>query len=93
LNVHGINNARQTEIHTARPLVPEPNSLEVDITTEKLIRCKLPGTDQVLTELIQAGGNELYSESINLISLFEIWKNCHSSGRNISIYKNIDKTD
>jgi hypothetical protein len=25
LNVHGVNDVRQTEIHTAEPLVPEPN--------------------------------------------------------------------
>jgi hypothetical protein len=26
LNVHGVNDVRQTEIHTAEPLVPEPSS-------------------------------------------------------------------
>jgi hypothetical protein len=29
LNVHGVNDVRQTEIHTAQPLVPEPSSSEV----------------------------------------------------------------
>jgi hypothetical protein len=31
LNVHEVNDVRQTEIHTAEPLVPEPSALEVEI--------------------------------------------------------------
>jgi hypothetical protein len=31
LNVNGINDARQTEIHTAEPLVPEPGAFEVEM--------------------------------------------------------------
>jgi len=30
LNVHGVNDVRQTEIHTAEPLVPEPSASEVE---------------------------------------------------------------
>jgi hypothetical protein len=62
LNVHGINDVRQTEIHTVKPVVPEPNSFKVEITTEKLKRYKLPGTDPIAAELIQAGGNTLCFE-------------------------------
>jgi hypothetical protein len=40
LNVPGINDVRQTEIHTAEPLVPEPSSFEVHISVEKLERYK-----------------------------------------------------
>jgi hypothetical protein len=29
LNVHGFNDVRQTKIHTAEPLVPEPSSSEI----------------------------------------------------------------
>ena len=29
LNVHGVNDGRQTEIHTAEPLVPEPSGLRL----------------------------------------------------------------
>ena len=35
-NVHGVNDVRQTEIHTAEPLVPEPNTFEVQMAIEKL---------------------------------------------------------
>jgi hypothetical protein len=57
LNVHGVNDVRQTEIHTAEPLVSEPSSVEVEIAIEKLKRYKLPGIDQILAELIEVGGN------------------------------------
>ena len=29
LNVHGVNNVRQAEIHTTEPLVPEPSALRL----------------------------------------------------------------
>jgi hypothetical protein len=38
LNVHGVNYIRQTEIHTAEPLVPEPSALELELAIEKLKR-------------------------------------------------------
>jgi len=31
LNVHGVNDVRQTGIHTTESLVPEPNALEMDV--------------------------------------------------------------
>jgi hypothetical protein len=34
LNVHGVNYVRQTAVHTAEPLVPEPRSSEVEIGIE-----------------------------------------------------------
>ena len=36
LNIHGFKDVRQTEIHTAEPLVPEPRSFEVELAIEKL---------------------------------------------------------
>jgi hypothetical protein len=38
LNVHSINDVTQTEMHTAEPLVPEPNSFEIYIAAENLKR-------------------------------------------------------
>jgi hypothetical protein len=35
LNVHWVNDVRQTEIHTAEPLVPEPSSSEVEIASSR----------------------------------------------------------
>jgi len=34
LKVHGINDVRQTEIHTAEPLVPELSASEVELAIE-----------------------------------------------------------
>jgi len=34
LNVHGVNDVRQTEIHTAEPLVPKPSASEVELAIE-----------------------------------------------------------
>ena len=36
LNVHGVSEVRQAEIHTPEPLVPEPSALEVELAIEKL---------------------------------------------------------
>jgi len=41
LNVHGINDVRQTEIHTAEPLVAEPSASEVELAIEKPKRHKI----------------------------------------------------
>jgi len=54
LNVHGDNYIRQTEIHTAEPVVPDPSAFEVEMAIEKLKRHKSPGTDQIPAELIKA---------------------------------------
>jgi hypothetical protein len=61
LNVHGVNDVRQTEIHTTEPLVPQPGASEVEMVTEKLKTYKSPCTDQI-SELIQAGGRAVHSE-------------------------------
>jgi hypothetical protein len=36
LIVHGVNDVRQTEIHTAEPVLPEPSAFEVEMAIEKL---------------------------------------------------------
>jgi len=38
LNVHGIHNVWQTEIHTAEPQEPEPSIFKVEMVLEKLKR-------------------------------------------------------
>jgi hypothetical protein len=50
LNVHGVSDVRQIEIHTAEPLVPGPNPFA------QLKKYKSPGSDQIPAELIQTGG-------------------------------------
>jgi hypothetical protein len=55
LNVHGVNDGGQVEIHIAEPLVPEPSAFEVEFAIEKLKSHKAPGVDQIPAELIKAG--------------------------------------
>jgi hypothetical protein len=46
LNVHGVHDVRQMDMHTALPLVPEPSLIEA-------------GTVRIPAELIKAGGETL----------------------------------
>jgi hypothetical protein len=95
LNVHQDSNVRQTEIHTAEPLVPKPSAFEVEMAIEKLKRYKPPGTDQIPAELIKAGGSKICSEIHKLINsirnkeeLPEQWK----KSLIVPIYKKGNKT-
>jgi len=56
LNIHGVNDVRQTEIHTAETKFPQPSALEVDLAIEKLKGHKSLGTDQIPAERIKARG-------------------------------------
>ena len=55
LNIHGVNDDRQTEIHTAEPLVAELSAFEVELAIEKLKSHKSPGLDEIPAELIKGG--------------------------------------
>jgi hypothetical protein len=61
-----------TEIHTAEPLVPEPNVSEVELAIDKLKSHKWPGNDQIPAELIKAGDRTICLEIHKLIT--SIWK-------------------
>jgi hypothetical protein len=56
LNVHGVNDVRQTKIHTAEPLETEPSAFESEFAISKIKSHKLPGIDQIPAELFKAGG-------------------------------------
>jgi hypothetical protein len=57
LHIHEVNDVRQTEIHKAQPLVPEPSALEDEMATEKLKSHKSPSINLIPVELITAGYN------------------------------------
>jgi hypothetical protein len=78
---HNVSDVRQIEVHTAEQLVAGPGRLEVEIATAKLEKYKSSGSDQILAELIQTGGEILLSgthKHINSIwnkeELSEQWK-------------------
>ena len=96
LNVHGVNDVRQTQIHTAEPLVPEPSAFEIELVIEKLKSHRSPGIDQIPAELIKAGGRKISYEIHKIIisiwnkeELREEWKESITE----PIHKNSDKTD
>jgi hypothetical protein len=87
LNVHGVHDVRQMDIHTAELLIPEPSLVEVEIATGKLKSYKSTGTDQIPAELIKAGVKHYILRYTDLFVLYEIRRNCHSSGRNLLLYQ------
>jgi hypothetical protein len=62
LNVRGVSDVGETEIHTAETLVPDPRAWEAEIAIAKLKKYKSPGIDQIPAERIQAGGETLRPE-------------------------------
>jgi hypothetical protein len=88
LNIHGVDDVRQTEMHTAEQ-VPEPNVFEGEMAVKKLKRHKLQGIDQIPSEFIKAGVRHFTLSSINLLILFGVRRNCPRSGRSQSIYLSI----
>ena len=67
LNIHGVSDVRQTEVHTGEPPVPDPSAFDFELATEKLKSHKSPGFDQFLAELIKAGGRTILCEIHKLI--------------------------
>ena len=95
-NVNGGIDVRQTETHTAIPLLSETSAFEVELAIEKLKTRKSPGIDQIPAELIKAGSKTIRSEIYKLInSIFnkeefpEEWKESII----VPIYKKGDETD
>ena len=85
-HVHEVKEVKQAEIHTVEPLVPGPSAFEVELAIEKLKNYKSPGTDQIPTELIKAGGRTIFCEIHKLIisiwnkeELPDEWKSPHST--------------
>ena len=91
-NIHRVNDVRQTEIHTTEPLVPEPSTLEVELTIEKLKSHKSPGSDQIPAELIKAGVEQFAMRSINLLLLVGLRMNYPRSGMSQFLYLSIRRT-
>jgi hypothetical protein len=96
LNIHRVNDVRQIEIHTAAPLAPDPRTFEVEFAIAKLKKYKLPGSDRIPAELIQAGGDILCSKIHELVTslwtkekLPDQWKEFI----NVPVHKKGDKTD
>ena len=71
-NMHGVKDVGQAGINTAEPLVPEPSASEFELAIDKLKSHKSPGIDQILAELIKAGGRTIFLEIHKLTT--SVWK-------------------
>ena len=67
---------RQSEIHTAEPLVPGPSAFKVEMAIGNIIWPKSPGIDQIPAELIKAGGRIITLRLTHLLILFGTRRNC-----------------
>jgi hypothetical protein len=61
---------RQKDIRTAKPLMPEPSLVKVEVPTGKLKSYKSPGNDQIQAKLIKARDETICSEIHKLICLY-----------------------
>jgi hypothetical protein len=68
-------------------LASDPRPFEVEIAIARLKNCRLPCSDQIPSELIQAGDETLDLRSINSLILFGIRKNSLISGRILLLYQ------
>jgi hypothetical protein len=81
LNMHGVHNVKQMDIHMAEPLVPEPSPVKVEIAIEIWV-------------LISFWPNRSKKEAkhhvlryTNVLVLYGIRRNCRSNGRNLLLYQ------
>ena len=86
LNIYGVNDIRQTEIHTAEPLVHEPSAFEVELTIENLTSHESRDVKQIPAEMIKTGCRTIPYEIHKHLFLFGIRRNCLSRGRSLSLY-------
>jgi hypothetical protein len=68
LDVRGVNDVQQREIHTAEPLVPQTSAFEVELALEKLRSHKLPDIVQIPAKLIKVEGRKIRYEIHKLIN-------------------------
>ena len=96
LNVHGVHDVRQTETHTAEPLLSEPCAFGVDLVIENHKSHKSPTIVQIPSELIKEGGRTIRYQIHKLI--VSIWNKEELPVERkesiiVPIHKKGDKTD
>jgi len=89
LNIHGVNDVRQTEIHTAEPLVSEPSAAEFQLAIEKVKSHKSPGLVKYRQNWLKQGIRQFAVGFIKLLFLFVIRRNYLRIGRSRSQYLSI----
>jgi len=95
-NIHGVNDVRQTELHTAEPLVLEPSAVDFDLVIQNLKVTNHRRIDQIQAELIKAGGRAIhYDIHKRMISIWNKEELPEDLKESIIVpsYKKDDKTD
>jgi hypothetical protein len=72
LNVHGVNDGNQTEVHTAEPLLLEPSACMAELAVEMLKTHQSQDTDHIPAALIKVGCRTIHSKICKLINLFSL---------------------
>ena len=67
LDLHGVNDIKHTDIHTAEPIVPDSSAYDFELAIGKLKSHRPPGIDQIRAELIKAGCRKIRLEIHKLI--------------------------
>jgi hypothetical protein len=75
-NVRGVNDVRQTDIHTAEPLGPEPSAFEVEMANEKLKDTNHHALTKSQQNRLKQGGKTIRSAIRNFLILFGRSRNC-----------------
>jgi hypothetical protein len=68
LTVNNVSDIRHIEVHKTEPLALGPSCLEAEISIARLKKYKLPGSDEILAEMIQAGSETLLPAFHKLIN-------------------------
>jgi hypothetical protein len=82
--VHDVNDVKKTETHTTESLVPGFTAFEVEVVIEELKWYKLLRSDQIPTELTQAGSETLCSENYRIINY--VWTKGKLSQQRKNLY-------
>jgi hypothetical protein len=64
--VHTADDVVQIQIHTPRPLVPDPSHTELELATGNLKKYRSRGSDHIRAKLLNAG-NEIFLSAIHKI--------------------------
>jgi hypothetical protein len=88
MNVCGLHDVGQTEIHTTEPPVPKPGALELERVAEKFKGYKSLGNVQTPAELTQFRCRTVWSEihEPQCLIVFGTKKNCLIGGRSQLVY-------
>jgi hypothetical protein len=81
-----VSDVRQKEIHTAEPLVPEPNAFEVEMAIEVLKDTNHQVLIKYQQKLLMQVREQFALRYINLLIRFGIRVNCLRTGRSRSLH-------